>query len=568
MRAHRLLPHSPDIALKLGLYWLTRDRAQARLWFERAAETAESREIWLGLALLRAGAAREAAIAHLLTRFAPPADNPAFAALAAEHPELRPSAARLAEVEGCVWEEENGDIAGWAWQPAAPDTQSVVTLCDTDGHRRSLFADADMRPLRPLTQPRGFSLPAASLRGWADEIHIIDPSGRDLPGSPIFRGVWRKPPPAGERVARPIAAAPARKVAVVVPVYRNRSLTRACLATLRASAPDAPVFVVDDATPEPALARDLDRMAQRGQIVLIRHSRNRGFPDSANAGLRAALALKEPHDVVLLNADVVLPRGQRNSWLNRLRASVHAQDDIASATPFSNAGGPLSYPQRDGDNPAFHLAQLDRLAARVNAGQSADIPTGVGFCLYLRNEALHAVGLLRENVFAQGYGEENDWCRRAAAFGWRHVGAGDVVVQHHEAQSFGAAKAALMARNTQMMARLHPGYLALVRDWAGTAPPEDTLATLRRNLDLARLRQLPHKPTTLLVSHCAGGGVERAVQTRRGWRYDCRLVRAACRGRLSQPRLPPAARSRRVAARVAIPAGRGAGNPPPARPRA
>ena len=45
--------------------------------------------------------------------------------------------------------------------------------------------------------------------------------------------------------------------------------------------------------------------------------------------------------------------------------------------------------------------------------RSIDIPVGVGFCLYLRRDCLNAAGLFRADLFAQGYGEENDLCLRA-----------------------------------------------------------------------------------------------------------------------------------------------------------
>ena len=61
--------------------------------------------------------------------------------------------------------------------------------------------------------------------------------------------------------------------------------------------------------------------------------------------------------------------------------------------------------------------------------------------------ACRQVGLLREDLFAQGYGEENDFCIRARHLGWRHVAVPGVFVAHAGAGSFGSAKAQLLARN-------------------------------------------------------------------------------------------------------------------------
>ena len=87
-----------------------------------------------------------------------------------------------------------------------------------------------------------------------------------------------------------------------------------------------------------------------------------------------------------------------------------------------------------------------------------DIPTAVGFCMYIRRECLDATGLFREDAFAQGYGEENDFCLRARRLGWRHVAVPGVFVAHTGGASFGAARAQLLARNAAVLERLHPGY--------------------------------------------------------------------------------------------------------------
>jgi GT2 family glycosyltransferase/glycosyltransferase involved in cell wall biosynthesis len=306
-------------------------------------------------------------------------------------------------------------------------------------------------------------------------------------------------------------------VAVVIPVYAGLAVTQDCLAAVFATIPAATrVIVIDDATPEPALATWLDRLHADRRIALLRHVRNQGFPRSANAGLQAAARLPGRPDIVLLNSDTLVTPG----WLEGLRAAAHAAADIGTATPFSNDATIVSYPDNTAANPVPEtrpLARLARWAARANPGVAIDIPTAVGFCMYLRRECLHDTGLFREDAFAQGYGEENDFCRRAAARGWRHVAVPGVFVAHRGGQSFGAASAALIGRNLAVMERLHPGYAALIAGFQAADP----LAPARRRLDMARWRAArahvrPGAPagSVLLVTHDNGGGVERVVQAR------------------------------------------------------
>jgi hypothetical protein len=162
-------------------------------------------------------------------------------------------------------------------------------------------------------------------------------------------------------------------------------------------------------------------------------------------------------DVVLLNSDTLVPPG----WLQRLREAAWSASAIGTVTPLSNDATIVSYPAVAGGNMVPDLLEterLDRLAASANGQAVATIPTAVGFCMYIRRDCLKAVGPLRADVFAQGYGEENDFCMRARAAGWRHVAALGVFVGHVGSASFGGARAHLLARNMEVLNRLHPAY--------------------------------------------------------------------------------------------------------------
>jgi GT2 family glycosyltransferase/glycosyltransferase involved in cell wall biosynthesis len=416
----------------------------------------------------------------------------------------------FSRVEGLVAACDGG-LEGWAWHPADPRKPPRLCVRTAAGALvlRLTAADTALQAPRPLARPRRFAVPAARLAGAAGLLHVTGPDGRDLTGSPLDPGLARRAVRAATAVARPD---PRRAVAVVVPVHGGTALTLACLESVFATAPaGTAVVVVDDASPAPELVTALDALAARGRIVLLRHPRNRGFPASANAGLRAARALPGGPDAVLLNSDTLTPPG----WLEGLRAAVHASADIGTATPLSNDASIVSYPDVGGANPVPDAAALGRLAvlaARAGRGRVVEIPTAVGFCMYIRRECLDATGLFREDAFAQGYGEENDFCRRAHRLGWRHVAVPGVYVAHAAGASFGGVRAQLMERNAAVLERLHPGYRALVAAH-GRADP---LAPARRRLDAARFAAAAPAgaPAVLLVTHDSGGGVERVMADR------------------------------------------------------
>ena len=205
---------------------------------------------------------------------------------------------------------------------------------------------------------------------------------------------------------------------------------------------------------------------------------NRGYPGATNIGIRMASG----HDVLLLDADTIVTRG----WLTRLRAAVQGSSDIGTATPLSNHASMFSYPRRDGPNlcpDTDAAADLAALAAKVNHGYTVDVPTGHRFCLYIRAECLEETGLLREDIFAQGYGEASDFCLRARHLGWRHVAVPSVFVANRGAVQLHGARQDLAQRNRRILNRLHLGYDEMIARWL----LEDPLAESRRRVDLARL---------------------------------------------------------------------------------
>jgi GT2 family glycosyltransferase len=291
---------------------------------------------------------------------------------------------------------------------------------------------------------------------------------------------------------------------VIVPVYRGFALTRACLEALcgAACAKARRIVAVNDASPEPELTGWLRREAAAGRFELLENPGNLGFPATANRGL----SLSPDRDCVLVNSDVLVFDG----WLDRLCAAAHSAPDIGTATPFSNNATICSYPLPNRDNPLpadLAPAALDALFAAVNAGRVCDIPTAVGFCMFIRRDCLRDVGLFDAATFGKGYGEENDFCQRAFRRGWRHVLAGDVFAVHAGGASFGKGKSPALARNLALLATRHPGYLPRVRAFIRRDPP----AALRRRVDVARLARLAPPPLALRLCHAKDGGTAKRL---------------------------------------------------------
>jgi len=271
-------------------------------------------------------------------------------------------------------------------------------------------------------------------------------------------------------------------VDVIIPAYGGYSETLRSIHRVLSARNDTPfrLVVIDDASPDPALGRRIAELAQAGLFLGLRNERNLGFVATANRGLK----LGPGRDVILLNADTEVFDG----WLDRLHAAAHSQARIGTVTPLSNAATILSYPLWLEDHTApleLSAATLDRLCA-LGGAAPVEIPTAIGFCMYLRRDCIEQVGLFDEAAFGRGYGEENDFCMRAAALGWKHVAAVNTYVWHWGGRSFGAEKARRLEQAMHTLRRLHPHYEQTVRDFI----ERDPLAPLRASLDVARIRRM------------------------------------------------------------------------------
>ncbi len=289
---------------------------------------------------------------------------------------------------------------------------------------------------------------------------------------------------------------------VIVPVYRGRAETLACLASVLAAASGVRhrLLVIDDATPNPALRAALDALAADGRIHLLRNDRTIGFVASVNRGM----ALSATADVLLLNADTEVPPG----FLDRLYRAAYADVAIATATPLSNNATAYSLPAPPGD-PAdpwgLPYREIDALCRAENAGIVRDIPTAHGFCMFIKRAALDDVGLFDAATFGTGYGEENDFSLRALLRGWRNVCAADVYVRHIGEVSFAATagREAQLAANLRILAERYPFYPVAVADFLRTDPLHD----LRNNIQKALWRR--HPRIAVVVTLSLDGGAAR-----------------------------------------------------------
>lgn len=283
--------------------------------------------------------------------------------------------------------------------------------------------------------------------------------------------------PSSDPTARP-------SVTVIVPIYDDVDVTRACLDSLAAQATqaiDIRVLLVDDASPSNEMSAMVAAFSARHGFGLIVNARNLGFIGAVNA----ALDRIESGDVLLLNADIVLPP----SAIAKLAAASRERPGIGIVNPLTNDGQFNSFPTPDAsnlfENPG-RITAIDRAAADLGTDQIVPTPGGIGYCMYITRACLDAVGKIPE-IYLRGYYEDVEFCLRAAERGFASVCALDVYVGHKGTSSFKGEKLRLVTRNDRALRGRFPTHEAECRAFRRADP----MRTARAQLE-ARIAPIGH----------------------------------------------------------------------------
>lgn len=297
------------------------------------------------------------------------------------------------------------------------------------------------------------------------------------------------------------------EVDIIVPIYNAYEYTVKCIEAIYEST-NSPynLYLINDCSTDERIHCYLCNLKAKDKpewllnLVVIEHEENMGFVETVNQGIRCS-----KNHVVILNTDTEVPTG----WLRRLLRPIVSSEKVASVTPFSNCAAICSFPVFCEDNAlpdGISLADMDRLFSRYGGKELIEIPTGVGFCMAMNRDCIHAIGML-DSVYGRGYGEENDWCRRAVANGYTNVMVTNLFVYHKHGASFceivSQSKQERIEENLKILLKRYPNYQNIMDRYIAHDPAKD----IRDFMWAVVFRHIHQKQSAeLVINHSLGGG--------------------------------------------------------------
>ena len=251
-------------------------------------------------------------------------------------------------------------------------------------------------------------------------------------------------------------------VDIVVPVFNGYEDLLRCIESIKRHTDLSRhrVLLIDDCSTDRRIKEVLleaavgtDMHSENGMIAVF-NKENRGFSANVNKGLSWS-----GRDTILLNSDTIVTQG----WVEKLQSCACRNSRIATVTPLSNAATIASVPLFLKDNPlpeGYTPDSYANLVERVSLRRYPRVNVGVGFCMYVSQDAVEQAGLFDEKTFGRGYGEENDFCFRCSMLGYIHVLCDDTFIYHRGTASFESAeKKKLIREHERILRKRYPRFM-------------------------------------------------------------------------------------------------------------
>jgi GT2 family glycosyltransferase len=219
------------------------------------------------------------------------------------------------------------------------------------------------------------------------------------------------------------------KVAIIVCSYNQWILLEKCLKSLKEKTEykNYKTYLVDDSGTG-KIAKEIKKRSKGIKIII--NKENRGFSGANNVGTKRALKEYNPDYILLLSDDTEIVE---KYWLRKMIEVAEKNEKVGIL------GCRTIYPDRT----LQWFAKKGRIYPFMEAGhiekseeilKNQEVPEILGACFLIKKEVIEKIGLLDEK-FNPAYGEETDYCYRAAKKGFHFMYVGETEIIHHGASS-------------------------------------------------------------------------------------------------------------------------------------
>ena len=300
----------------------------------------------------------------------------------------------------------------------------------------------------------------------------------------------------------------AMKVSIILPIFNAPDDLRRCLESVRVNTSDrVQMLLINDGSSNPLVAEIVaDFLKSFPSAKLLENIENIGFVKTCNRGFKHTAQ----DDVILLNSDTVVTK----NWVEKLTEAAYSAEKVATVTPLTNNGTICSIPDWLVENEIPDDFTVDTFASfveEISLRRYPSIPTGVGFCMYIKRSVLQEIGYFNEAEFDKGYGEENDLCYRANRAGYINIVDDRTFIFHAGGKSFGPAKQKIVEVNLRRLTRLHPTYPKDIAEFIASKPLGNIIDNVALRLFLEDLKRkdpicfVLHNSIDKPVNHPLGG---------------------------------------------------------------
>jgi GT2 family glycosyltransferase/glycosyltransferase involved in cell wall biosynthesis len=290
-------------------------------------------------------------------------------------------------------------------------------------------------------------------------------------------------------------------ITIIIPIFNAAEEVEKCLAAvIRNTRKNISIILVNDASTDSRIEKILDSYEKLSPITVIHNAANLGYTKSINVAIKSCKT-----DVVLLNSDTeVTP-----NWTDNLHRCAYSSSNVGTVTPFSNNAGAFSAPTPNTHNEIPTWAENESISTAITSISSflyPEIPTGNGFCLYIKRKLIEEIGYFDDEEFPIGYGEENDFCLRARNKGWKNKLDDSTYIFHARSASFGEKKQKLVTEAKEKISAKYPLYPKEIKRFQNSGQIVNARQKIKDLFEDFELTFHLSKPTILYVLHESSGG--------------------------------------------------------------